>query len=287
MLVNLKEILQHARDNKYGVAAFDCVEDVMPRAILETAEAQKAPVILMVLDWDLDTGDGAGWHYQIPRFKAAAEFHELPVCLHLDHATKLEPIRKAVEWGFTGVMIDGSSLSFDENVALTKAAVEIAKPTGCSVEAELGHVGGADLAATKYAENVLTEPDEVVKFVEMTGVDALAISIGTSHGVYKAEPTLNIERLKQLDAVSPVPLVLHGGSGTPDDQIQESVRNGISKLNIYSDEREAMTRGLAVAATSQTRKGAIPQDLFGPIKNELMATIQQKIQLLFSDGKAW
>lgn len=286
MLVTLKEVLDHARKNKYCVAAFDCIEDVMPRAIMEAAEAERAPVILMVLNWDLETGNGSGWHYQIPHIKAAAEFYNIPIVLHLDHATKLEPVKKAVQWGLTGVMIDGSSLSFDENVALTKAAVEIARPKGVSVEAELGHVGGLDLAETKCAENVLTEPDEVQRFCELTGVDALAVSIGTSHGVYKAEPTLNIERLKELDAISPVPLVLHGGSGTPNDQIQESVRNGICKLNIYSDEREAMTRGLEISSKSQTRPDAIPQDIFGPIKNELMAVVTEKIRLLFSDGKA-
>ena len=287
MLVTLKEALTHARDNTYCVSAFDTIEDVMARATLETADALKAPVILMCLDWDLDVGNGAGWVYQTSLIKAAAEFHKIPVVLHLDHATSLEPIRKAVEYGFTGVMFDGSELPFDKNVEMTKAAAEIVKPHGISIEAELGHVGGADIGRTVYRDNVLTEPDEVAKFVELTGVDALAVSIGTAHGVYHSEPELNIDRLKELDAVSPVPLVLHGGSGTPDDQVQAAVRHGICKVNIYAEERLAMTRGLGIAAKSQTRDDALPQEIFGPIKKELIDVVEYKIKLLLSDGKAW
>ena len=230
MLATLKETLVHARENHYAVPAFDCVEDIMVRTVLETVEELRSPVIIMLLEADLDSGGGNGWVYQMGMLKAAADHHKIPIAIHLDHATNLPVIRKAVDAGFTGVMIDGSKLSFEDNVALTKAAVDIAAPRGVSVEAELGHVGGVDLQETECVENVLTEADEVTRFVELTGVDALAISIGTAHGVYRSEPTLNIERLKQLNAVSPVPLVLHGGSGTPDDQIQMAVRGGIRKL---------------------------------------------------------
>jgi len=287
MLVTLKEALTHARDNKYCVSAFDTIEDVMVRATLETAAALKAPVIMMCLDCDLASGNGAGWVFQTSTIKAAAEFYDVPVVLHLDHATSLAPIRKAVEYGFTGVMFDGSELPFDKNVEMTKAAAEIVKPHGISIEAELGHVGGADLGRTVYRDNVLTEPEEVARFVELTGVDALAVSIGTAHGVYQSEPNLNIERLKELNAISPVPLVLHGGSGTPDDQVQEAVRHGICKVNIYAEERLAMTRGLGISAKSQTRDDALPQEIFGPIKKELMGVVEHKIKLLLSDGKAW
>lgn len=283
MLTSLKAVLDHARANRYAVPAFDCMEDVMVRAILETADAHKAPVIMMCLQPDLE---GNGWAYLPGLIKAVADHHQIPVVLHLDHADDLELIRRGVEHGFSSVMIDGSSLPFEENVRLTRAAVEIAHPHGVSVEGELGHVGGMDLEATSRRESVLTEPDEVTRFVEQTGVDALAVSIGTAHGVYESLPNLNIRRLGELNAASRVPLVLHGGSGTPADQIQDAVRHGICKLNIYADERLAMARGLETAARSQHRPDPLPQEIFGPIKRELAAVVAEKINLLLATNWA-
>ena len=282
MLATAKEVLADARANHYAVPAFDCVEDVMVRAILETAEAHGTPVFIMGLEPDME---GNGWHYLSGLVKGVAEHHEIPVVLHLDHADRLELIQKAVDVGFTSVMIDGSKLPFEENVRLTKGAADIAHPRGVSVEGELGHVGGLDLEATQRAENVLTEPDEVARFVEQTGVDSLAVSIGTSHGVYRSLPTLNIARLKELDEASPVPLVLHGGSGTPPDQIQDAVRHGICKLNIYADARLAMARGLAEAVRSATRPDPLPQQVFGPFRDEIARVVEEKIELLFAANR--
>jgi len=287
MLTTLKKALVHARENRYCVPAFDVTEDVMTRTVLETADRLRAPVILMVLEMDLETDGGNGWVYQIPQITAAAEHHDIPVVLHLDHANELGTIKKALDGGCTSVMIDGSRMPFDENVALTRKAVELAAPLGASVEAELGHVGGMDLDDKQCAENVLTEPEEVARFVEQTGVDALAVSIGTAHGVYRAQPKLNIEKLKELNAASAVPLVLHGGSGTPDDQIRQAVANGICKLNIYADERVAMFRGLKEAAKISQRTDPLPMEMFGFIKRELSDVVADKINLLLAGGKAW
>ncbi len=286
MLTTLKEVLARAREGQYCVGAFDVVEDVMTRAVLETAERLRAPVILMLLEPDLETDNDNGWVYQAGLIKAAAKHHRIPIVMHLDHANDLGLILRALDWGFTSVMIDGSQLPFDENVALTKAAVDLAGPYRASVEGELGHVGGMDLADKERAENVLTEPDEVKRFVEQTGVDALAVSIGTAHGVYQAEPALDIERLKQLNDASPVPLALHGGSGTPNNQVRDAVRNGICKLNIYTDERLALFRGVQKAAKIE-RNDPLPRDVFGTIKGELADMVEEKIKLLFSVGKAW
>jgi fructose-bisphosphate aldolase class II len=283
MLTTLKEVLADARARRYAVPAFDCVEDVMVRAILETAEAHKAPVVMMCLEPDLR---GNGWVYVPGLIKAAAAHHNVPVVLHLDHANSLELIRRAIDGGFTSVMIDGSSLPFAENVRLTRAAVEMAHPRGISVEGELGHVGGMDLEATLRRDSVLTEPDEVARFVEQTGVDALAVSIGTSHGVYQSLPNLNIERLKELHAISTVPLVLHGGSGTPEDQIRNAVRHGICKLNIYADCRIAMGRGLQESAASQRREDPLPQEVFGPINEAVAGVVAEKIALLGAGSRA-
>jgi fructose-bisphosphate aldolase class II len=282
MLVNAKEVLSDARANQYAVPAFDCVEE-MVRTMLETAEDCRAPVFLMCLLPDLV---GNGWAYLPGLIRIAASHHRVPVVLHLDHAMELESIKRAVDAGFTSVMIDGSKLPFEENVRFTRAAVDIAHPRGVSVEAELGHVGGSDLEGGTYGENVLTDPDEVTRFVEQTGVDSLAVSIGTSHGVYKSLPTLSIGRLKQLNRVSPVPLVLHGGSGTPDDQVQEAVRNGICKINIYADIRIAMGRGLHTAAATQLREDPLPQEVFGPMREEISDVVRAKIDLLLAANRA-
>jgi len=282
MLTTLREILGPARKEGYAVPGFDCAEDVMVRAILETAEQLRSPVAIMCLEGDLQ---GNGWHYIPGLVRAVAAHHDIPIALHLDHATDLDMIRRAVDAGFSSVMIDGSSLPFEENVRLTKAAADLAKPRGLSLEGELGHVGGADLEATGHHDSVFTEPEEILKFVELTGVDALAVSIGTAHGVYEAEPQLNIERLKELNAISPIPLVLHGGSGTPDDQIRDAICNGICKLNIFADSRIAMACGLRRSAEMMTRPDPLPTQLFGPIKEEVAQVAAQKIALFGSANR--
>jgi ketose-bisphosphate aldolase len=283
MLTTLKDILADARANAYAVPAFDCVEDVMVRTVLETCEELRAPVIVMCLVPRPGSHDMA---YIAGLVRAVADVHTIPIALHLDHTTELDVIKMAIDEGFTSVMIDGSKETFEENVALTRAAVELAQPHGISVEAELGHVGGMDLAETECAESVLTLPDEVTRFVAETDVDALAVSVGTAHGVYRSLPNLSIDRLKELNAVSPVPLVLHGGSGTPDDQIQESVRNGICKINIFADNRIAMAEGLKKSAAAIDRVDPLPEDLFGPIRESMSRMVAEKTRLLFADGKA-
>ena len=283
MLTTLKDILRAAQAGGYAVPAFDCVEDVMVRTILETCEALRAPVILMGLPGpDLE---GNGWYYIPGLIRAVAQRHSIPVALHLDHATNLDDIRRAVDLGFTSVMIDGSQLPYAENVRLSRAAVEIAHPQGVSVEAELGHVGGSDVENTSYGESVLTEPGEARRFVEETQVDALAVSIGTAHGIYRQLPKLNIPRLQEIRVATDVPLVLHGGSGTPDDQIKESVRHGVTKLNIYADNRIAMCCGLKEAAQAQTRPDPLPRDLFGAIRQCLAESVTQKVRLLFAENQ--
>ncbi|MHB0960677.1 MAG: class II fructose-bisphosphate aldolase [Pirellulaceae bacterium] len=284
MLTTLKEILAHARAHRYAVPAFDCVEDVMVRAILETAEELQAPVILMGLPPDLT---GNGMRYLSGLVRAVADHHSIPVALHLDHAMELSLVQAAIDHGFTSVMVDGSSLPFAENVAFTRQAAEMAHAHGISVEGELGHVGGMDLDATACGESVLTEPEEVARFVEESTVDALAVSIGTSHGVYRSLPNLAIDRLQLLNAASSVPLVLHGGSGTPTDQIQAAVEQGICKLNIYADCRIAMGRGLQTAARTMPREDPLPQELFGAIKQEISRVVEDKIRLLSAQGRSW
>lgn len=286
MLTTLKQVLPQARDGRYAVPGFDFTEDVMVRAILETAERLRSPVIMMCLDLELESDGGNGWVYMSGLVRAVAEHHDIPIVLHYDHGSSLENAKKAIDLGFTSVMIDGSALPFEENIAQTAKVVELAAPHGVSVEAELGFVGGFDLKATEHKGNILTDPGEAAEFVRRTGVDALAVSIGTAHGTYHSEPTLNIERLKELREAVSIPLVLHGGSGTPDGQIRESIRNGVCKLNIFADERQAMYRGLKRSAGIHTRPDPLPEEMFRPIKEELSTIIEEKVRLCGSDGRA-
>jgi fructose-bisphosphate aldolase class II len=229
--------------------------------------------------------EGNGWYYVPALVRAVADRHNIPVVLHLDHATNLDDIRRAVDLGYTSVMIDGSRLPFAENVRLTRAAVDLAHPHGVSVEAELGHVGGSDVANTAYAESVLTNPTEARRFVDETGADALAVSIGTAHGIYRQLPQLNIARLDEIRAATNVPLVLHGGSGTPEDQIQQAVRHGVTKLNIYADNRIAMCQGLKEAAAAQTRPDPLPRDLFAAVRRRLAESVTEKVRMLYAQNR--
>ncbi|MCP4397286.1 MAG: class II fructose-bisphosphate aldolase [bacterium] len=282
MLVTLNQVLPKAREEHYAVPAFDCMEDVMVRTVLDTAEQEKSPVIIMALEHDLQ---GRGMTYISGLVRAVADSYDIPVVLHLDHAENLDIIRKAIDYGFTSVMYDGSQSPFRENVERSREVVEIAHGHDVSVEAELGLVAGKDIHGDDYpgdGESLLTDPEEVVEFVEQTGVDALAVSIGTSHGVYVSLPNLDMTRLKEINTVSKVPLVLHGGSNTPVDQLQNAIHHGISKINVYADLRVGMLEGLQNSATSQMRKDPLPDVLFRPIQKALSQIVAERMGTFFS-----
>lgn len=284
MLVNLNQMLTKARQGHYAVAAFDCVEDLMVRTILDTAEEEKSPVILMALEYDLK---GRGMHYIAGLVKAVADSYSIPIALHLDHATNFEIVKRAIDHGFTSVMYDGSALPFEENVKNTAYVVSLAKKHNISVEAELGHVAGKELDGGEDETGMkLTEADEVVSFVNQTGIDCLAVSIGTAHGIYTAEPKLNIQRLQEIENISPVPLVLHGGSGTPAQELTAAIQNGITKINVYSDLRIALGAGIKPAANNQTRLDPLPDQLFAPLRQELKKVVLDRLTLFGSCHKA-
>ncbi|MGE4564331.1 MAG: ketose-bisphosphate aldolase [Victivallaceae bacterium] len=238
-LISLKEILQDGRAGKYAVPMFDVSNPVMIRIAVEVAEEENSPVILAAIEPDLV---GNNIHYWAQAAQLAALRSNIPVAFMVDHAASLELCLRCAEAGFSGVMIDASSKEFSENARITREVCDLMHRRGVSVEAELGHVGDAQagegegaLTGDHSAASVFTEPDKVEEFVELSRCDALAVSIGTAHGVYRTAPTLNIELLRQINAISPVPLVLHGGSGTPDDQIRNAIANGIAKINICSE----------------------------------------------------
>lgn len=243
MLVNLNDILLKARKEKYAIPAFDASDYRFIKAIVEVAEELKAPVIIMGLPSDLTDNQ---FDYLSKDLIGIAQEAKVPVCIHLDHATDFELIKKAISQGYTSVMIDGSSLPLEENIKVTKEVVDYAHKYNVSVEAELGHVGDGIVGSSKTSakgnsghDNVYTDKNEMKYFIDKTNVDALAVSFGTSHGVYKTTPNLQIDLLKKLNEISSVPLVVHGGSGTPDEQMRKAIENGICKVNIFSEILEA------------------------------------------------
>lgn len=276
MLVTAKTVLKDAREKRYAVPGFNCVADVMIRGILDRAEACRAPVFLMLYSVEIDEKT---WWYYPGIVRAVADHYTIPIVMHLDHATDIPVIQAALDHGFTSVMYDGSALPFEKNVEMTRKVVELAEPYGVSVEAELGLVGGFDLTAKENVKNILTQPEEVVSFVEQTGVDSLAVSIGTAHGVYEQLPNLDIPLLKKLDTASSVPLVLHGGSGTPEDQIRQAVAAGICKFNVYADSRVGMWKRFQKIATETTRTDPLPKDYIARLQDALGDVVEEKIQL--------
>lgn len=235
MLVNGKQVLADAKAGKYGVPAPDYLDLDSARVFVRTAEELGKPVILSYpqledATFPLEEAAAVG--------KLMAERVKVPVVLHLDHGEDVEFLKRSIDLGFTSVMIDASTDPFEENVRKTKEVIAYAHPRGVTVEAEIGHVGhGENLTAIEENESIYTTVEEAKRFVELTGVDSLAVSIGTVHGVYKnlATPQLNFQRLAEIAAAVSVPLVLHGGSGSGDDNLARCCREGISKVNIFTD----------------------------------------------------
>jgi len=250
-LVTMKEMLTDARKGGYAVGAFEFWSYDSARAVVKTAHELQVPTILQVGHFERDYMDG----YPNARVIAemAAKQFDIPVALHLDHAETYEEVVRALDGGFTSVMIDGSMLSFEENVELTQRVVETARSYGASVEAELGKLAGNEgVRNVDDEEAKQTSPDEAARFVELTGVDALAVAIGTAHGFYTHEPKINIKRLREIADKVSIPLVLHGGSGTPKEKVAEAVRLGISKVNICTEFIAAMGKEYTCA---QQREG--------------------------------
>ncbi|OQB22214.1 MAG: D-tagatose-1,6-bisphosphate aldolase subunit GatY [candidate division BRC1 bacterium ADurb.Bin183] len=244
-LVNLRDILADARANKYAVGSFNVVDLASLEAILEAAEFMQSPVILSIAEVHFKY---VNLENITPAIKEVARRCSCPVALHLDHGESFEAIMRALRAGFTSIMFDGSKLAFDENIRQTAAIVKMCHAVGVTVEAELGHIGGAEGGsggAVPPPEEFYTKVDEAVRFVKETKVDALAVAIGTAHGLYKGKPQLDFERLKALNAALNIPLVLHGGTGLSNDDFARCIENGVAKINFYT--------GMSVAATERIK----------------------------------
>lgn len=227
-LVNMKELLLEADKEDYAVGAFNIANMEMIRGVIMAAEELNSPIIIQIAEGRLDYSplDLIG-----PMMIEAARCAKVNVAVNFDHGTTLENIKKALEIGFTSVMIDGSKLPLEENIELTKEVILEAKKYNASVEAEVGRVGGSE-DDSKAVSMLYTEVEDALKFVKETNVDLLAVAIGNAHGVYVGEPNLNFEVLKNIDKVIEIPLVLHGGTGITEQDFQKCARTGIKKINI-------------------------------------------------------
>ncbi|MBS7008930.1 class II fructose-bisphosphate aldolase [Anaerostipes sp.] len=234
MLVTSKELFKKAQEGKFAIPAPNFIDLESLRWHVETAERHNLPLILALAEAHI--GENITLEDAALVGKKYAEEAKVPVVLHLDHGTTPEVIKKAIDLGFSSVMIDASQDTFEENVRKTKEIIDYAHPKGVVVEAEIGHVGaGENYENHETSDSQYTTVEEAKKFAEETGVDSLAISIGTAHGMYKGIPEINFDRLKEIAAAVDTPLVLHGGSSSGDENLNRCAVNGITKINIFSD----------------------------------------------------
>lgn len=288
MLVSMKEMLSDARQNHYAIPAFDVSNYEMMRSVLEACEEERSPALLMCLGVDLV---GKGMNLLPAMIQSASAHFSIPICLHLDHATDFDLIKNAIDAGFSSVMYDGSVLDFENNAKNTAQVTKYAHARGITVEAELGHVGNASVGSISETGTdadpgeSLTVPEEVARFVEITDVDALAVAIGTAHGVYQKTPELRIDRLDEITAICDRPLVLHGGSGTPNDQMQAAIRHGITKINIYSDVVAALNKGLKDKLNTMENPATWPFLVFEDSRKLMKDVVREKLHTFGSAGR--
>ena len=275
-LVKVNELLQHATEHHYGVAAINTINYETISCAIAAAEAERVPVIIQFYP---------GFDQYIPlshiayMAKDLARKASVPVAVHLDHSASYEIAVGGIRDGFPSVMVDGSARPFEENLAMTKAVVETAAVFGVDVEAELGHVGNAQILDDLTNADHLTDPDKAVEFVEKTGCGSLAIAVGNAHGNYIQTPNLNFDRIRELRKAVSIPLVLHGCSGIPDEQMQEAVNLGLSKFNIATEYFAAMYRSLDQEIETSGHDGNGVQLLF-TARQGMIDFVASKMRLL-------
>ena len=275
MLVNFREMLLKAKKEKYAVPHFNINNLEWTKYILEECQEMDIPVILGV-------SDGAGKYmggYNAIYGMVTGLIKDLnitiPVCLHVDHGCT-ETCKKAIDAGFTSVMIDASKYELDENIRITKEIVNYAHSKGVSVEAEVGHIGGTEDNITSTETNATL--DECIKLYEGTGIDAIAPALGSVHGLYKGEPNLDFERMKIINEALPIPLVLHGGSGIPDDKIRKAIESGTSKINVNTELQISWTQGVREKLNNDSEVYD-PRKVIGAGEEAMKKTIKDKIEL--------
>ena len=278
MLVNLNDVLLDAQKNHYGVGLFNTTDTDMLEAVISAAEELKSPIVIGTAEVLLPFGE---LKLIAPSIIEAAKRASVPVVVHYDHGLTFDRCIEALKLGFSSIMFDGSAGDNDENLKQTAEIVKIAHSFGATVEGEIGHVSQASTNDGAVSD-MYTTPEEAENFVNATGVDALAVAIGTAHGAYKTKPCLDIDRLKAIRAKIDTPLVLHGGSGLSDDDFKNTIREGIAKVNIFTD--------LCLAGNSAMKIGFENNLDYLAIRNlkveKIKEAVKDKIELFGSAGKA-
>lgn len=281
MLVNMNEILLPAKEKRYGVGFFNAVNVEMARAIIETAEELRAPVMIGTAEVLLpampleNVAD-----YLIPMAKRAS----VPVCVHYDHGLTFEKCMEALKLGFSSVMYDCSTADYEANVEKVAEMVKICHAMGVTVEGELGHVGDNEGAGKlEKPSDFYTDPDVAEDYVHRTGIDSLAVAVGNAHGDYKFPPKLDFERIETIAGRTGLPLVLHGGSGLADDDFRRAVARGVCKVNIFTDLDKAGKEGVkeGLRAGAKTMMGLIPYEI-----KAMKAVVREKLELFGSVDRA-
>ncbi|MEK3889950.1 class II fructose-bisphosphate aldolase [Bacillus sp. FSL K6-3431] len=292
-VITLKKILEMAEKGSYAVGSFAPRYTDMIRPILRAGQKTESPIIVQISQKEMI-------RYGVSPFEFAEEFYTaisdenitVPVVLHLDHTKELSVIKNTIQAGFTSVMIDASEKELEENIAISKEAAEYAHSKGVSVEAELGKIGTTDFVETDNDEELYTDPVEALRFINETQADALAVSVGTAHGVYVVkEPKIDFDRLKAIRALTPVHLVLHGGSGVPPKMIQQAIKledGGVSKVNIATDLEVSLLKALGKEKSMTNAEcKALPKDQLEIAQSAVEKTVTDKInQFLRSNNHA-
>ncbi|RRD40234.1 ketose-bisphosphate aldolase [Leptotrichia sp. OH3620_COT-345] len=285
MLITGKELLTVAQKNRFAVPAFNAGSGQLFTAILESCEKLNAPFMIEIHPDELSFLRDSF----IAQVREGANKTRIPVCIHLDHGASYEQVIHAIQLGFTSVMIDGSHLPFEENVAITKKITEAAHAAGVSVEGELGTIGDTgNTVEGGVTEITYTEPLKAEEFVRRTGIDSLAVAIGTAHGIYpkNIKPELRLDILEEIKKLVNIPLVLHGGSSNPDIEIVKAIEIGINKINISSDIKIVFAQKLRELLNLGNTEIREPNVLFPPCMEETKKVAEHKITLFKSDNKA-
>lgn len=281
-MINSKELLLHAQKNGYAVPAFNCHNLETIQVIVETANELRSPVIIAGTP---GTFDYAGRDYIQSIVETAAKKYNIPIILHLDHHTKIEDIEASLKLGTKSVMIDASHHSYDENIAIVKKVVEIAHKFDATVEAELGILGGQeDDLVVNEKDSKYTNPQQAVDFVKKTGIDSLAVAIGTAHGLYKEEPKLDFERLKEIRNLVTIPLVLHGASGVPEEAVKKAISLGITKVNIATELKIPFSSKLREYLVTHPEEND-PRKYMKDAKKAMAEVVKEKILMCMSQNR--
>lgn len=281
-LVSSLMMIKEAREHQKAIPAFNIHNLETIQAVVEGAYEMKSPVIIQTTPGTLKH---AGIEYVSAIVKEASKKYDIPIALHMDHCPSFDTIVSCIQYGYTSVMIDGAHLPYEENVALVKSVVKMAHSVGVQVEGEIGKIGGVeDDMYVNEADASFTVPEEAKQFAAETGIDSLAVAIGTAHGMYKGEPKLDFERIRTIDELVEVPLVLHGASGVPDESVKKAIELGMAKVNIATELKNPMAA--AIKDTLSDPNENDPRHYMGAAREAVKEVVKNKIRLCGTEGFA-